>query len=136
NALGKIKFEFPNRFDVYLHDTPAKALFARSRRALSHGCIRVEDPRALVQRLMADDSKWTMDSIDAAVATGETQRVTLPHSIPVSIVYWTAYVDDDGTVEFRNDVYGRDRRLDDALMARDLGEQLRPLPPPAAPASN
>lgn len=136
NALGKIKFEFPNRFDVYLHDTPAKALFSRSRRALSHGCIRVEDPRALAQRLMADDSKWTMDSIDAAVATGETQRVTLPHSIPVSIVYWTAYVDDDGTVEFRNDVYGRDQRLDYALMARDLGEQLRPLPPPAAPASN
>ncbi|HYL50037.1 MAG TPA: L,D-transpeptidase family protein [Stellaceae bacterium] len=136
NALGKIKFELPNRFDVYLHDTPAKTLFARSRRALSHGCIRVEDPRALAQRLMADDPKWTMDAIDAAVATGKTQRVMLPHPIPVSIVYWTAYVDDDGTVEFRNDVYGRDQRLDDALLARDLGEQLRPLPPPAAAASN
>ncbi|HYL32604.1 MAG TPA: L,D-transpeptidase family protein [Stellaceae bacterium] len=136
NALGKIKFELPNRFDVYLHDTPAKTLFARPRRALSHGCIRVEDPRALARRLMADDPKWTMDAIDAAVATGKTQRVMLPHPIPVSIVYWTAYVDDDGTVEFRNDVYGRDQRLDDALLARDLGEQLRPLPPPADAASN
>ena len=136
NALGKIKFELPNRFDVYLHDTPAKALFARPRRALSHGCIRVEDPRTLAERLMADNSKWTMDAIDAAVATGKTQRVMLPHPIPVSIVYWTAYVDGDGTVEFRNDIYGRDQRLDDALMARDIGEQLRPSPPPAATVSN
>lgn len=128
NALGKIKFEFPNRFDVYLHDTPAKTLFARTRRALSHGCIRVENPRELARRLMADDPKWTMDALDAAIATGKTQRVTLPHPVPVSIVYWTAFVDDDSTVEFRDDIYGRDQRLDEALVARDMTEQPRSPP--------
>lgn len=131
NALGKIKFEFPNRFDVYLHDTPAKTLFARSRRALSHGCIRVENPRELARRLMADDPKWTMDAINAAIATGKTQRVMLPHPVPVSIVYWTAFVGDDGTVEFRNDIYGRDQRLDEAVVAHDIQEQVRPSAPHA-----
>lgn len=126
NALGKIKFELPNRFDVYLHDTPAKALLTRTRRALSHGCIRVQDPRELARRVMAADPKWTMAAIDAAIATGKTQRLTLPHPIPVEIAYWTAWVDADGTVEFRNDVYGRDQRLDEALVAHDLREQVAP----------
>ncbi|MDE2228078.1 MAG: L,D-transpeptidase family protein [Alphaproteobacteria bacterium] len=125
NALGRIKFELPNRFDVYLHDTPAKALLTRARRALSHGCIRVEHPRDLARRVMAGDREWTMDAIDAAIAAGKTRRVTLPHPIPVFIVYWTAYVDDDGTVEFRNDIYGRDQRLDQALVVHDMAEQLR-----------
>ncbi|HVA35226.1 MAG TPA: L,D-transpeptidase family protein, partial [Stellaceae bacterium] len=131
NALGKIKFELPNRFDVYLHDTPAKALLTRTRRALSHGCVRLQHPRELAQRVMADDPAWTMAAIDAAIATGKTQRLSLPHPIPVSIVYWTAYVDDDGTVEFRNDVYGRDQRLDEALVAHDMSEQLSPSQPRA-----
>ncbi len=131
SALGKIKFELPNRFDVYLHDTPAKALLTRTRRALSHGCVRLEHPRELAQRVMADDPTWTMAAIDAAIATGKTQRLSLPHPIPVSIVYWTAYVDDDGTVEFRNDVYGRDQRLDEALVAHDMSEQLSPSQPRA-----
>jgi len=131
NALGRIKFELPNRFDVYLHDTPAKALLARTRRALSHGCVRLEHPRAMAERVMAGNPQWTLDAIDAAIATGKTQRLTLPHSIPVSIVYWTAYVDEDGTVEFRNDVYGRDQRLDEALVAHDMTEQLPPSPPRA-----
>lgn len=128
NALGRIKFELPNRFDVYLHDTPAKSLLTRPRRFLSHGCIRVEHPRELALRVMAGNPKWPMDAIDAVIASGKTLRVPLPHSIPVDIVYWTAYVDEDGTVEFRNDIYGRDQRLDEALVSRDMAEQLRPAP--------
>ncbi len=126
NALGKIKFDLPNRFDVYLHDTPAKALLTRTRRALSHGCIRVQEPRELARRVMAADPKWTMAAIDAAIATGKTQRLTLPQPIPVEIAYWTAWVDADGTVEFRNDVYGRDQRLDEELVVHDLREQIAP----------
>jgi L,D-transpeptidase YcbB len=133
NALGKIKFELPNRFDVYLHDTPAKALLSRTRRALSHGCVRLEHPRAMAERVMEGDPQWTLDAIDAAIATGKTQRVNLPHPIPVSIVYWTAWVDADGTVEFRNDIYGRDQRLDEALVAHDMGVQLQ-APQPRAVA--
>lgn len=132
NALGKIKFELPNRFDVYLHDTPAKSLLTRPRRFLSHGCIRVEHPRELALRVMAGNPKWPLDAIDAVIASGKTLRVPLPHTILVNIVYWTAYVDDDGTVEFRNDVYGRDQRLDEALVAQDMAEQLRLPPLPAA----
>jgi len=134
NALGKIKFEMPNRFDVYLHDTPRQDLMDRSRRALSHGCIRLDNPRELARRVLADDDAWTLDAIDAAIATGKTRTVPLPKPIPVYVLYETAYVDADGTVEFRNDIYDRDGRLDEALVAQDLREQLR-MPTPAASAA-
>src|SRR5579875_1943687 len=136
NALGRIKFEMPNRFTVYLHDTPAKALLARARRALSHGCIRLEHPRELARRVLSGDPQWTLTAIDAAIAAGVTRRVTLPHPILVRVVYWTAYVDADGTVEFRNDVYGRDRRLDEALVAHDMAGQSRPILQPAGAATS
>jgi murein L,D-transpeptidase YcbB/YkuD len=126
NALGKIKFEMPNSLDIYLHDTSAPLVFGRSRRALSHGCVRVDNPRELARQVLASDPKWQMDAIDAAIATGKTLSVPLPHAIPVYIFYWTAYVDADGTVEFRDDVYGRDKRLNQALIQRDQGEQLSP----------
>lgn len=132
NALGKIKFEMPNRFDVYLHDTSRQDLMDRSRRALSHGCIRLDNPRELARRLLAGDSAWTLDAIDAAIATGKTRTVPLPKPIPVYVLYETAFADADGTVEFRNDIYDRDGRLDEALVARDLREQLRPPTPAAA----
>jgi murein L,D-transpeptidase YcbB/YkuD len=132
NALGKIKFEMPNRFDVYLHDTSRQDLMDRSRRALSHGCIRLDNPRELARRLLASDSAWTLDAIDAAIATGKTRTVPLPKPIPVYVLYETAFADADGTVEFRNDIYDRDGRLDEALVARDLREQLRPPTPAAA----
>ncbi len=124
NALGKIKFEMPNALDIYLHDTPAGGLFARVRRAWSHGCVRLGNPRELARRVLA--ATWAMADIDAAVATGKTQTVPLPHAIPVYMFYWTAFADPDGTVEFRDDLYGRDRRLNQALVKRDLSEQLAP----------
>jgi murein L,D-transpeptidase YcbB/YkuD len=126
NALGKIKFEMPNGLDIYLHDTSAPLVFGRSRRALSHGCVRVDNPRELARLVLAADPKWQMDAIDAAIAAGKTVSVPLPHAIPVYIFYWTAYVDTDGTVEFRDDVYSRDKRLNQALIQRDQGEQLTP----------
>jgi len=125
NALGHIKFEMPNALDIYLHDTPASGLFARVRRAWSHGCVRLGNPRELARRVL-ESSNWTMAMIDAAIATGKTQTIPLPHSIPVYMFYWTAFADPDGTVEFRDDLYGRDRRLNQALVKRDLSEQLTP----------
>ena len=131
NALGKIKFEMPNALDIYLHDTPASGLFARVRRAWSHGCVRLGNPRELARRVLAA-ANWTMESIDAAISSGKTQTIPLPHAIPVYMVYWTAFADPDGTVEFRDDLYGRDRRLNQALVKRDLAEQLAPAPRLAA----
>jgi murein L,D-transpeptidase YcbB/YkuD len=121
NALGRIKFELPNDDDIYLHDTPSHSYFARSRRQLSHGCVRLEDPRRLATYLLQPSAIWTTDSLNAAIATGETRRIGLPHSLPVYILYWTAFVDPDGTIEFRDDVYGRDHRLAEALGAHQAG---------------
>jgi L,D-transpeptidase YcbB len=132
NALGRIKFEMPNNLDIYMHDTPAPELMARARRALSHGCIRVEHPRELARRVMAGDPKWTLDAIDAAIATSQTQRIALPHPIPVYVVYLTAYVGADGIVEFRSDVYDRDLQLDETLMAHNITSQIEGLPVTAA----
>ncbi len=124
NALGQIKFEMPNPDDIYLHDTPTRSLFQKARRAISHGCIRVEDPRGLASRVLAPLPDAAPEAIEAAIATGETQSVNLPHSIPVYLIYATAFVDADGTVEFRDDVYGRDKRLAAALATYDAGQGL------------
>lgn len=123
NALGQIKFEMPNPDDIYMHDTPDRRLFAQARRALSHGCVRVEDPRDFA-RLVLDSGEWSPESIDAATAAKQTRNVPLPRKIPVYMLYWTAFVDPDGTVEFRDDIYGRDRRLADALAAQESVEHL------------
>lgn len=133
NALGRIKFELPNIYDVYLHDTPTHPLFTRVIRTLSHGCVRLEDPRDLALYVLAGGkTSWSLDDIDGAIAQGDTKRVALAHSIPVYLLYWTAFVDPDGAVEFRDDVYGRDLRLAAAMDARDTEERLpaAPLPPP------
>lgn len=114
NALGRIKFETPNKFDVYLHDTPSRAAFTRVARAESHGCVRLEDAKGLADYVLRPP-KWTPDLIEAAVATGETQHNEPGRKLGVSILYFTSYVDPDGTVEFRDDVYGRDKRLREAL---------------------
>jgi murein L,D-transpeptidase YcbB/YkuD len=123
NSLGQVKFEMPNSDDIYMHDTPERRLFGLSRRYISHGCVRVEDPRGLAQVLL-DSDQWSRDAIDAAIATGQTQKVPLHKSLPVYVLYWTAFVDPDGTVEFRDDVYGRDRRLAEALAARAAADHL------------
>jgi L,D-transpeptidase YcbB len=115
NPLGKLKFMFPNDFDIYLHDTPAHHLFAETERDFSHGCIRLERPFDLATYLLKDDPKWTPEALQAAIDSGENQRIDLSHPIAVHILYWTAWVEPDGTVEFRKDVYGHDAELEQAL---------------------
>ena len=109
NALGQVKFLLPNRFNVYLHDTPFDGSFVQDRRAFSHGCIRLQQPVELAERLLADQPKWTPDAIKKAMASGQEQAVKIQKRLPVHIVYWTAWVDEGGTVQIADDVYGRDR---------------------------
>jgi len=114
NALGRIKLDLPNRFDVYLHDTPSKKLFGRDERDLSHGCVRVEKILPLASyALTGDDS--SVSSLLSAVASGKTKYFPLSEPLPIYIVYWTVFVDADGSVEFRPDLYDRDQRLLAAL---------------------
>ena len=109
NALGLVKFIFPNHFDVYLHDTPNDRLFFKPVRALSHGCIRVEKPVALAQYVMRDRPEWTPERIDAAMHSDDQQTVMLKERIPVHIGYWTAWVEPDGkSVTYTGDPYGLD----------------------------
>jgi murein L,D-transpeptidase YcbB/YkuD len=106
--------------DVYLHDTPLRALFKKSARTLSHGCIRVDDIKSLAAILLGEG--WPVEAIDSEIAQGVTHRVALEQKVPVYLVYLTAFVDTDGTVEFRNDVYGRDERLSAALARKEAGQ--------------
>jgi murein L,D-transpeptidase YcbB/YkuD len=116
NALGRVKFMFPNPMNVYLHDTPSRSLFARARRDFSHGCIRLQDPPALAAWVLRDDPRWTKESIARAMTSGpQDAHVTLPHPIPVLLVYATAVAPEDGTVRFFEDIYGHDATLEDAL---------------------
>jgi murein L,D-transpeptidase YcbB/YkuD len=112
NPLGRIKFEVPNRFDVYLHDTPNRSLFARPVRTASHGCIRVERADDLAVHVLADTTGgWTGPRLAEAIAVGDSQRIALAQPLPVYILYWTAFAAPNGLGQFRDDVYGRDRRL-------------------------
>ena len=108
NALGLVKFIFPNHFNIYLHDTPGDRLFFRKARALSHGCIRVENPVALAQYVLRDQPEWTAPRIVAAMNAGSERTVKLGQPLPVHIGYWTAWVDPDGSVRFTDDPYGLD----------------------------
>jgi murein L,D-transpeptidase YcbB/YkuD len=110
NALGLVKFIFPNHFSVYLHDTPGDALFKKQQRALSHGCIRVEQPVALAEYVLADNERWKSPRIVQAMNAKEEQTVTLKEPLPVHIGYWTAWVEEDGKVTFTDDPYGLDRK--------------------------
>jgi murein L,D-transpeptidase YcbB/YkuD len=110
-ALGTIKFDLSNRFGVYLHDTPARSLFALDSRTLSHGCMRLENPNALAKRLLEGDPAWSETNIDIALLSGKTVRAPLPGPVPVYVFYWTAFVDDQGQVAFRTDAYRWDERL-------------------------
>jgi murein L,D-transpeptidase YcbB/YkuD len=118
NALGRVKFMFPNRFNVYLHDTPAQDLFQKVKRTFSSGCIRIERPTDLAEYLLREDPGWTRNRIVDAIDSGETQAVRIPKPLPVHLLYWTAWVDSEGTVHFRDDIYGRDKRLIEALNER------------------
>ena len=117
NALGRVKLMFPNSFDVYLHDTPSRSLFQRAERSFSHGCIRLEKPLDLAAYVLRDDPSWTLQALEAAIRTGKERVVTLPHPIPVHLTYWTVWVDDAGVVQFRKDLYGRDKPLLEMLAA-------------------
>jgi murein L,D-transpeptidase YcbB/YkuD len=114
NALGRVKLDLPNRFDVYLHDTPSKKLFGRDERDLSHGCVRVEKILPLASYALTDDDS-SVSSLSSAVASGKTKYFPLSEPLPIYIAYWTVFVDADGSVEFRPDLYDRDQRLLAAL---------------------
>jgi murein L,D-transpeptidase YcbB/YkuD len=115
NALGRVKFMFPNPYHVYLHDTPSRELFAKTERAFSSGCIRLEKPIELAEYLLRDDPGWSRQKILAAIARGTEQVVHLPTNIPVHLLYWTAWVNENGLVHFRRDIYERDKILDKIL---------------------
>jgi murein L,D-transpeptidase YcbB/YkuD len=123
NALGLVKFIFPNHFNVYLHDTPTDRLFFKPRRALSHGCIRVEKPVALAEFVMSlDHPDWTPERIDAAMHANKEQTVSLKTPLPVHIGYWTAWVEPDGkTVTYTDDPYGIDQVQARVRAARTRG---------------
>lgn len=117
NALGQVKFDFRNPYGVYLHDTPAKGAFARWRRALSHGCVRLEKPRDLAALALSGQG-WDAAAVEAAIAAGETRRVALDRPVPLFIYYRTVVPDGFGGVRFRPDVYGWDAELISALSGR------------------
>ena len=118
NSLGRFKFMFPNPHNVYLHDTPARALFNEADRAFSHGCIRLEKPAELAALLLASQ-EWTPERIRSVVESGRNTVVTLDTPIPVAISYATAFLAPDGLIHFRRDVYGRDKKLIDAIEHRN-----------------
>jgi len=115
NPLGKIKFILPNKYAVYLHDTPDKSLFDRDLRDFSSGCIRVEKPYLLAEFLLKSDARWTKEAILDLFKSSERKNIFLNEQIPVHLVYITAWADNGVVVHFRNDVYGQDRILDNAL---------------------
>lgn len=124
NALGKVKFIFPNRADVYLHDTPASSLFSRSRRDFSHGCVRVAHPERLAEFVLKEQAGWDTDAIQKAMKMTKSQRVFLKQPIPVLFFYTTAFFDQDDKLAFYSDIYGHDTVLLEALKKpEDLSDQ-------------
>ena len=114
NALGRVKFMFPNEFNVYMHDTPSKSKFEATQRYFSHGCMRLRDPLTMAEVLLGPEG-WDRKRIDAVVAGGKNTVVRLKTQIPVHVAYLTSFVNKDGSVNFREDVYGRDKILAEAL---------------------
>lgn len=112
NALGHVKFMFPNKHNVYLHDTPADSLFAKPGRAFSHGCVRVEEPETLAKYVLTGYSEWSEQSIGAAMHSGVEKHVKMKAKIPVHIAYFTSWVDENGGLHFQPDIYGYDKGAD------------------------
>lgn len=119
NALGRIRFDLANPYSIYLHDTPSRTLFTRTDRALSHGCIRVDDPIGLAAAVL-DDGRWTRATLQAAIDTNMQQVEPLAHATAVYVLYLTAAIGDDGAIVYYDDIYGRDQRLIAALDAPDV----------------
>ena len=131
NALGRVKFMFPNDHAVYLHDTPSKALFSRTDRAFSSGCIRVENALELAKLVLNDEAEWDQQAIDRVLRSGKTRNVFLHEPIPVFLLYWTAWLGADGRVNFRHDLYDRDKVVQRELANgfRFRKRHLRTVPP-------
>jgi len=111
NSLGKVKFLFPNSFNIYFHDTNAKSLFNKDQRAYSHGCIRLSNPQKMAEYLLHDKPEWTPKAIKTAMNASTEKTVKLKKSVPVFITYYTAWVDERGNLNFRDDIYGHDKKL-------------------------
>lgn len=118
NSLGRIKFNFPNKHAVYMHDTPKKSWFDRSERAFSSGCIRVDKPLELAELLLDDPKRWTQARVEEAIDRGSTRTLVLRKPVPVLILYWTVDVDEQGRVRFKQDIYNNDRFVLDELGKR------------------
>ena len=129
NALGKVKFIFPNKSDVYMHDTPSRSLFSKSRRDFSHGCVRVANPDQLAE--FALKNQWSKETIQQALNTPKTRRVILKKSIPVTFFYVTSFIDQNDNLAFYSDIYGYDAVLQEALnKSGDLSDEAIFAPPP------
>ena len=111
NSLGKVKFLFPNSFNIYFHDTPAKSLFDKDKRAYSHGCIRLSDPEKMANYVLKDNTEWSPESIKSAMNSQEEKYVKLKNPIPVLITYYTAWVDENNLLHFADDIYGHDKAV-------------------------
>jgi murein L,D-transpeptidase YcbB/YkuD len=126
NVLGAVKFRFPNKHDIYMHDTPQRELFEKPVRAFSHGCMRVQNPGKLAEILLAEDKGWSAEHVRDLMARGGNNEITLSAQIPVHVTYFTAVAGEDGHVKFHADLYGHDRRLIAALAGKPL--PLEPAP--------
>lgn len=115
NSLGRVKFLFPNSYSIYLHDTPSKSLFGETKRAFSHGCIRVQQPEKLAQWVLRNNPEWTNQKIAAALQLSKELTVNVANPIPVFIGYFTCWIDQEGRLNFRNDIYGHDEKLGNHL---------------------
>jgi murein L,D-transpeptidase YcbB/YkuD len=111
NALGRVKFMFPNNFSVYLHDTPSRSLFSQNYRAFSHGCVRVENPFEFAKVLLTDSKNWTDEKFDYYANRSKTKVVRLDKPVPIHITYMTAWADEQGIINFRPDIYKRDSQI-------------------------
>ncbi|SIT79890.1 L,D-transpeptidase family protein [Pontibacter indicus] len=117
NSLGTMKFLFPNEHAVYLHDTPTGSLFSQTQRGFSHGCVRLERPMDLAKYVLKDMPEWNESRIEETINGGEEVWITLPKKVQVYLVYFTSWVDEDGNVHFRDDIYGHDKRLEQELFS-------------------
>jgi murein L,D-transpeptidase YcbB/YkuD len=117
NSLGLVKFLFPNNYNIYFHDTPNRDLFTQANRSFSHGCIRLGEPKKFAEYMLRNDSTWTSDAIEKAMHLAKEKWVTVKKSVPVFIVYFTAWVDKDGLLNFRKDIYGHDEKMGEKLFA-------------------
>jgi L,D-transpeptidase YcbB len=122
NALGKVKFIFPNSFNIYFHDTPEKALFKKTKRAYSHGCIRLSEPMKMADYLLGEDSEWTPERVDSLQQTRTEKWVKVKEPVTVMIAYNTCWVNEDGKIAFREDIYNYDKKMTRKLFTQSSGE--------------